>query len=82
MVLKLLYLCRSIATLAMTTLTIEIPDNKRSSFLEVIKKAGAEILDIETDDLSEAEFKLLKESYKEALLIRDSKIPGSELWND
>jgi hypothetical protein len=69
----------------MTTLTIEIPDNKRSSFLEVIKKAGAEILDIETDDLSEAEFKLLKESYKEALLIRDSKIksaPGSELWND
>ncbi|WP_299583435.1 hypothetical protein [Mucilaginibacter sp.] len=40
----------------MTTLTIEIPDNKKSSFLEVIKKAVAEILDIETDDLSEAEF--------------------------
>ena len=69
----------------MTTLTIEVPDNKRSSILEVIKKAGGEILDIETDDLSEAEFKRLQESYREALLIRDSKInaiSGSELWND
>jgi hypothetical protein len=70
----------------MTTLTIEIPDSERDSILKVVKKAGGNVLEIDTDDdLSEAEFKLLQESYKEALQIRDGKIkaiPASELWND
>jgi hypothetical protein len=70
----------------MTTLTIEIPDSERASILKVVKKAGGNVLDIDTDDdLSEAEFKLLQESYKEALQIKDGKIkaiPASELWND
>ena len=70
----------------MTTLTIEIPDSERASILKVVKKAGGNVIDIDTDDdLSEAEFKLLQESYKEALQIRDGKvkaIPASELWND
>ncbi|MDP9080903.1 MAG: hypothetical protein M3O71_26080 [Bacteroidota bacterium] len=70
----------------MTTITIEIPDNKRTSILALIKEAGGNVLNIGTDDdLSEAEFKLLQESYKEALQIRDGKIeaiPASELWND
>ena len=70
----------------MTTLTIEIPDSERASILKVVRKAGGNIIDIDSDDdLSEAEFKLLQESYKEALQIRDGKIkaiPASELWND
>jgi hypothetical protein len=70
----------------MTTLTIEIPDSERASILKVVKKAGGNIIDIDSDDdLSKAEFKLLQESYKEALQIRDGKIkaiPASELWND
>jgi len=70
----------------MTTLTIEIPDSERASILKVVRKAGGNIIDIDSDDdLSEAEFKLLQESYKEALQIKDGKIkaiPASELWND
>ena len=73
----------------MTTLTIEIPDNETaiiSTILKTVKKAGGNILDIDSDsDFSEAELSLLKEAYKEALLIKDGtikSIPVSELWND
>jgi len=70
----------------MTTLTIEIPDSERIIIADFIKKRGGNILDINTDDdLSEAEFALLQESYKEALLIKKGVVkalPLSDLWND
>jgi len=37
------------------------------------------------DDLSQKEFELLQESYKELLLVKDgfkTAIPASELWNN
>ena len=71
----------------MTTLTIEIPDSKRRFISDIIKEQGGTIIDVSSDDddLSESEFNLLKESYKEALQIKDGtikSIPVSELWND
>jgi len=70
----------------MTTLTIEIPDSEKVTIANFIKKRGGNILNIESDeDLTEAEFALLQESYKEALLIKKGVIkalPVSELWND
>jgi hypothetical protein len=70
----------------MTTLTIEIPDKEKAIVFEFIKNKGGNILSIDSeDDLAEAEFALLQESYKEALLIKKGVIkalPISELWND
>lgn len=70
----------------MTTLTIEIPDSEKAAIFEFIKKRGGNILTVDTeDDLTETEFALLQESYKEALLIKKGVVkalPISELWND
>jgi len=70
----------------MTTLTIEIPDNEKAIISDFIKKRGGNILNIDSeDDLTDTEFALLQESYKEALLIKKGVIkalPLSELWND
>lgn len=70
----------------MTTLTIEIPDSEKATISDFIKKRGGNILNIDSeDDLTEAEFALLQESFKEALLIKKGVvkgIPASELWND
>jgi hypothetical protein len=72
----------------MTTLIMEFPDNASSAISSIIKdaeKAGAFVHIENEEDLSPAEFELLKESYKEALLIKDGvvkAIPASELWND
>jgi hypothetical protein len=71
----------------MTTLTIQLPDNKSgviADIADIIKKVGGHI-DIDSDDLSPKEFELLQEGYKEALMIKDGLIkgiPASELWND
>jgi hypothetical protein len=70
----------------MTTLTIEIPDSEITIVSDFIKKRGGIVLNIDSDiDLTEAEFALMQESYKEALLIKKGVIkalPVSELWND
>lgn len=72
----------------MTTLTINIPDSSKSIISDIsalAKKAGLDVYISDDDDLTDGEFKLLAESYKEALLIKDGKlkaIPASELWND
>jgi len=70
----------------MITLTIEIPDSEKTIIFNFIKKRGGNILNIDSDDdLTEDEFALLQESYKEALLIKKGLIkalPVSELWND
>jgi hypothetical protein len=71
----------------MTTLTIELPDNETdviATISNIIKNVGGHI-DIDNGDLAPAEFEMLKESYKEALLIKAGKkkaTPASELWND
>jgi hypothetical protein len=70
----------------MTSLTIEIPKSEIAIISDFIKKRGGNILNIDLDnDLTEAEFALLQETYREALLIRSGVIkpvPVSELWND
>jgi len=70
----------------MTTLTIEIPDSEIATISNYIKKRGGSILNVTSDDdLTEAEFALLQESYKEALLIKKGVIkalPVSELWKE
>ena len=70
----------------MTTLTIEIPDSEKAVIFDFIKKRGGNIVTVESDDdLTQAEFDLLQESYKEALLIKKGVIkavPISELWNE
>ncbi|HEY8782990.1 MAG TPA: hypothetical protein VIM16_15295 [Mucilaginibacter sp.] len=70
----------------MTTITIEIPDSERATIFNYVKKRGGNILNIDSDDdLTEAEFALLQESYNEALLIKKGVVkalPVSELWND
>jgi len=69
----------------MTILTIKIPESELSVVSEFIKERGGKILTVDSeDDLTEAEFKLLQESYKEALLIKKGLIKGlpvNELWN-
>lgn len=71
----------------MTTLTIQIPDSQTdviNTISNLIKDIGGYI-DIENDDLSQKEFELLQESYKEVLMVRDGlkkATPASELWND
>jgi hypothetical protein len=63
----------------MATLTITIPDDGRDIIADTIKKLGVNILSTDAEeDLTEAEFELLQESYKEALLIKKG-IPASEL---
>jgi len=72
----------------MTTLTINIPDSNSdiiSKISSLVETAGGKISIYSDDDLSDSEFKSLKEGFKEALLIKDGKlkgIPASELWND
>ena len=71
----------------MTTLTIQIPDSQTdviNTISNLIKDIGGH-MDIESDDLSQKEFELLQESYKEVLMIKDGlkkPTPASELWND
>jgi len=73
----------------MTTLTIEIPDDKQSVLTEltaITKNAGLKVsIDSYEDNLSEAEFKSLQEACNEAVLIKKGLSKGilpSELWND
>jgi hypothetical protein len=73
----------------MTTLTIEIPDDNSSVLSELIKltnNAGLKVsIDSDEDNLSESEFKSLKNAAEEAVLIKkglSKGIPLSELWND
>jgi len=71
----------------MTTLTIQLPDDKISvitDIADIIKKAGG-FVDVDTDNLAPKEFALLQEAYQEALMIKKGQkqaIPASELWND
>lgn len=71
----------------MTTLIIEIPDDKKSILSElttITKNAGLKV-SIDNDGLSEAEFKSLQDACNEAVLIKKGLSKGilpSELWND
>ncbi len=72
---------------SMTTLTITLPDDKIdviTAISTIIKNAGGSI-NIDDDSLTPAEFTLLQEAYKEALMIKDglkTGMPATELWND
>ena len=73
----------------MTTLIIEIPDDKKSILSElttITKNAGLTVsIDNDNEGLSEAEFKSLQEACNEAVLIKKGLSKGmspSELWND
>ena len=70
------------------TLTIELPDNANdiiATISNLIKDAGGSISIDADDNLTQTEFDLLQESYREALQIKNGTvkpIPASELWND
>ena len=73
----------------MTTLIIEIPDDKKSILSElttITTNAGLKVsIDNDDDSLSEAEFKSLQDACNEAVLIKKGLSKGilpSELWND
>jgi hypothetical protein len=58
-------------------------DKTRSKKSVNVSSAGVEVED--NGDLSQKEFELLKESYKELLLVNSgfkTAIPASELWNN
>lgn len=68
---------------------MEFPDNATaaaiSGIIKEAKKAGASIHLENEHDLSEKEFELLKESYKEALQIKTGKTtatPYTDLWDE
>jgi len=73
----------------MTTLIIEIPDDKKAILSElttITKNAGLKVsIDNDDDGLSEAEFKSLRDACNEAVLIKKGLSKGilpSELWNN
>jgi len=73
----------------MTTLIIEIPDDKKAILSElttITKNAGLKVsIDNDDDGLSEAEFKSLQDACNEAVSIKKGLSKGilpSELWND
>jgi len=73
----------------MITVTIEIPDDKRSilsGLTEFAKNAGLNIsIDRADDNLSDSAFKSLQDACNEAVLIKkglSKAILPSELWND
>jgi len=73
----------------MTTLIIEIPDDKKSVLTEltaITQNAGLTVsIDNDDEGLSESEFKSLQAACNEAVLIKKGLSKGilpSELWND
>jgi hypothetical protein len=71
----------------MTTVTIELPDNRvdvLATIADIIKNAGGS-LEIDNGDLAPRELEMLIEGYKEALAIKEGKqkgIPLCELWHE
>ncbi len=71
---------------AMTTLIIEIPDDRVTEISNIIKAKGGSVFNanLEDENLTPDELDSLKRGLKEALLIEAGKIKGipfSELWN-
>jgi hypothetical protein len=72
----------------MTTLIIEIPDDDMSilsKLTSITKDAGLKVtINTDEDNLSESEFKSLRDACNEAVLIKKGLSKGilpSELWN-
>ncbi|GAB3920428.1 hypothetical protein [Mucilaginibacter myungsuensis] len=70
------------------TLTVELPDDAKDVMTVIsnlIKEAGGSVSVENDDDLTQEEFELLQESFREVLQIKKGlikPIPASELWND
>lgn len=63
----------------MKQITINIPDNKYSFFLELIKNLGLEKVKEESVEASEEALKNLEQGFQEVKLIQDGKMKGTPL---
>lgn len=63
----------------MKQITIKIPDNKYSFFLELVKNLGLEKVKEEPVEASEEALQGLEQGFKEVKLIREGKMKGTSL---
>ncbi len=68
----------------MTTLTIEIPDNKAEQISKLIEQAGGNVISKIDDKLSKKDKQSLAKALEEAELIKQGKLKPltfNELWD-
>ncbi|HSI75674.1 MAG TPA: hypothetical protein VK957_07260 [Lunatimonas sp.] len=63
----------------MKKITINIPDNKYSFFLELVKNLGLEKVKEEPVDTNQDALKGLEQGFKEVKMIQDGKMKGTPL---
>jgi hypothetical protein len=63
----------------MKQITINIPDNKYSFFLELVKNLGLEKVKEEPVDTSEEVLKGIEQGFSEVKLIQEGKMKGTPL---
>lgn len=63
----------------MKQITINIPDNKYSFFLELIKNLGLEKVKEEPVEASQEALEGLEQGFKEVKLIQEGKMKGTTL---
>lgn len=63
----------------MKQITIKIPDNKYSFFLELVKNLGLEKVKEEPVEANEEALQGLEQGFKEVKLIREGKMKGTSL---
>lgn len=63
----------------MKKITINIPDNKYSFFLELVKNLGLEKVKEEPVNVNQDALKGLEQGFREVKLIQDGKMKGTPL---
>ena len=63
----------------MKQITINVPDNKYSFFLELVKNLGLEKVKEEPVDTSQEALKGLEQGFREVKLIQEGKMKGTPL---
>jgi hypothetical protein len=63
----------------MRQIIINIPDNKYSFFLELLKNLGLENMKEEPSDSNQKVLKSLEQGFKEVKLIQEGKMKGTPL---
>ncbi|WP_158858037.1 hypothetical protein [Lunatibacter salilacus] len=63
----------------MKKITINIPDNKYSFFLELVKNLGLEKVKEEPVNANQDALKGLEQGFKEVKMIQDGKMKGTPL---
>ena len=63
----------------MRQITINIPDNKYSFFMELVKNLGLEKVKEEPIEASQEAFEGLEQGFREVKLIQEGKMKGTPL---